>query len=89
MDVVKALGECGLVNILEFGRETIWPDSFPIRHTLKCFRHLVHGWIIFKRQLERSRRQEFDDRVQEFVAKTPPIVHEFTPYTVNACHPRP
>ena len=28
-DVVKALGDCGVVDFQEFGRE-IWPDSFPI-----------------------------------------------------------
>ena len=29
-DVVKALSECGVVGFQECGRETIWPDSFPI-----------------------------------------------------------
>ena len=42
-NVLKALGECGLVDIQEFRRETIRPDSFPIWHPLKRFRHLVHG----------------------------------------------
>ena len=27
---VKALGECGVVDFKEFGREAIWPNSFPI-----------------------------------------------------------
>ena len=40
-DVVKALGECGVVDVLEFGREIIWPNSFPRWHPLWCCRHLV------------------------------------------------
>ena len=29
-DVVKALGEYGVVDFQELGWDTIWPDSFPI-----------------------------------------------------------
>ena len=29
-DVVKALGECGVVDFQEFGRETTWSNIFPI-----------------------------------------------------------
>ena len=29
-DAVKALRECRVVDVQEFGMETVWPDSFPI-----------------------------------------------------------
>ena len=28
-DVVKALGECGVVDCQELGLEVIWPNNFP------------------------------------------------------------
>ena len=34
--VVKALEARGVVDFQEFGRETSWPNSFPIRQPLKC-----------------------------------------------------
>ena len=72
-DVVKTLGECRVVDYLEFGREKIWPDSFPIWHPLKCFCHRVHGWFIFERQVGQSRESSFSDFVfQEVVAKPRP-----------------
>ena len=42
-DVVKALGECGVVDFQELGRKAIWPNK--ILHGLECSRHLVHGWL--------------------------------------------
>lgn len=57
-DVVNALDKKGLVDILEFRREDIWPNGFLIRHALNLFRHLADGWPILNRQFKRSRRQE-------------------------------
>ncbi|MEP4803087.1 MAG: hypothetical protein ABJZ69_01675 [Hyphomicrobiales bacterium] len=51
-ELIKALGECGVIDFQEFGRETIWLDSFPIWHPLKCFGHLVHGWFTSEPQYD-------------------------------------
>ena len=29
-DVLKVLGECGVVEFQEIGREAIWPNSVPV-----------------------------------------------------------